>query len=211
MQHRRARSRTGLRTGILASAALSLPAVPVLAQQTGDAPPPEPAAAPTVEGAKTYTPADFARFAPRNAADMLRQVPGFIIQRPDERRGLGEAGGNVLINGRRISGKSNDALTELGRIPARSVQRIEIVDGATLNVPGLSGQVANVIATLGGTSGQFAWRPEIRTRHADPLLFRGEASLSGTTGPIEYTIGLRNEAFRFGGAGPGLIDRKSVV
>ncbi|MDP8914001.1 MAG: TonB-dependent receptor plug domain-containing protein [Pseudomonadota bacterium] len=205
MHHRRPRSRTGLRTGVFAFAAVALPGVPVLAQETGDATPPVPRVAATVEGAKTYTPADFARFAPRNAADMLRQVPGFIIQRPDERRGLGEAGGNVLINGRRISGKSNDALTELGRIPARSVQRIEIVDGATLNVPGLSGQVANVIATLGGSSGQFVWRPEIRARNADPLLLRGEASLSGTMGPIGYTIGLRNEAFRGGGAGPGLI------
>lgn len=200
-----ARRRTGLNRALAVSAAFVVPAAPLLAQDSGNAPPPQPTLPNTSAGPRIYTPADFARFAPRNAADMLRQVPGFILQRPDDRRGLGEGGGNVLINGRRISGKSNDALTELGRIPARNVTRIEIVEGATLNVPGLTGQVANVIATLGGTSGQFAWRPELRARPADPLLLRGEASLSGSSGPFGYTIGIRNEAFRGGGSGPSLI------
>src|SRR6187402_3219526 len=61
---------------------------------TGDMPPPMPtdmpitdeqidATLPPVEqtaapsGAQVYTPADFARFAPRSALDMLNQVPGF--------------------------------------------------------------------------------------------------------------------------------------
>ena len=191
---------------LMASAAVPL-AAPVLAQEmeTGDAPPPVPVVEAGTEGAKIYTPADFARFAPRSALDMLRQVPGFALQRPDQQRGLGDAGGNVLINGRRISGKSNDATAELGRIPARNVTRIEIVDGATLNIPGLSGQVANVIAKTGGRSGQFAWRPEFRPSPAGPLLLRGEASVSGSSGLIGYTVGLRNDAFRFGGAGPNLV------
>ena len=197
----------GLNSVLLASGAVLLPAVPAHAQEveSGDAPPPVPVVQAGTEGAKIYTPADFARFAPRNALDMLRQVPGFALQRADQQRGLGDAGGNVLINGRRISGKSNDAAAELGRIPARNVTRIEIVDGATLNIPGLSGQVANVIAKIGGRSGQFAWRPEFRPSPAGPLLLRGEASVSGSTGPIGYTIGLRNDAFRFGGSGPNLV------
>ncbi len=200
-----ARRRTGLSRALAVSSAVVTPALPLLAQNSGDAQPPQPTLPDTSAAPKTYTPADFARFAPKNAADMLRQVPGFVVQRPDDRRGLGEGGGNVLINGRRISGKSNDALTELGRIPARNVTRIEIVEGATLNVPGLTGQVANVIASLAGTSGQFAWRPEFRARSADPLLLRGEASLSGSSGPFGYTVGIRNEAFRGGGSGPSLI------
>ena len=119
-------------------------AAPAFAQETGDAPPPEPTLPAAVEGAKTFLPADFTRFAPRNALDMLRNVPGFTIREATQERGLGTATGNVLINGQRISGKSNDVLTELGRIPASNVTRIEIVDAATLNVPGLSGQIANV-------------------------------------------------------------------
>src|SRR3954470_16489987 len=141
------------RRAALVASLLAFPA-PLLAQE---------AAAPTAtSGARSYTPADFARFAPQNAYDMLRQVPGFVIRQADQERGLGQATGNVLINGQRISGKSNDVLTELGRIPAGNVVRIEIRDAATLNVPGLSGQIANVIVKADAFSGQFAWRPEFR-------------------------------------------------
>src|SRR5918997_849931 len=116
-----------------------------------------------VEGPKTFLPADFVRFAPRNALDMLRNVPGFTIREATQERGLGTATGNVLINGQRISGKSNDVVTELSQIPASNVVRIEIRDAATLDVPGLSGQVANVVVKAGGAmQGQFAWRPEFR-------------------------------------------------
>jgi hypothetical protein len=183
-----------------------------MAQQTGDAPPPEPTLPSNVEGPKTYTPADFTRFAPRTALDMLRQVPGFVIQSATVERGLGQASGNVLINGQRISGKSNDAVAELGRISASSVVRIEIVDGATLNIAGLSGQVANIVAKASGVKGQFEWRPEFRARNTDPILTRGAVSVSGETGPIGYTIGLRNDASGGGANGPTLIyDANNVV
>ncbi|HWH17723.1 MAG TPA: Plug domain-containing protein, partial [Allosphingosinicella sp.] len=122
------------------AASIILLSSPALAQTAAEEQLPTPTLPATVEGPKTYTPQDFARFAPKNALDMLRQVPGFIIQGASQERGLGQASGNVLINGQRISGKSNDAITELSRIPAGSVVRIEIVDGATLNIAGLSGQ-----------------------------------------------------------------------
>src|SRR3712207_6930707 len=104
---------------------------------------------------------------------MLRSVPGCTIREATQERGLGTATGNVLINGQRISGKSNDVLTELGRIPAENVTRIEILDGATLDIPGLSGQVANIVAKSGGAmSGQYAWEPSFRQRNTDPVLTR---------------------------------------
>jgi outer membrane receptor for ferrienterochelin and colicins len=153
------------------------------------------------ESTRSYIPADFARFAPRTALDMLRQVPGFIIREATQERGLGQATGNVLINGQRISGKSNDVLSELSRIPAGNVIRIEIFDGASLNIPGLSGQVANVTARASSISGQFAWRPEFRARFTKPLLTRGEVSVSGKTGPVGYTLGLQNASTRTGAGG----------
>ena len=181
--------------------AFALAASPALAQETGDAPPPQPTLPAAAGDAKTFLPADFTRFAPRNALDMLRNVPGFTIREATQERGLGTATGNVLINGQRISGKSNDVITELGRIPASNVLRIEIRDAATLDVPGLSGQVANVVVKAGGMQGQFAWRPEFRQRNTDPLLTRGEVSVSGKKGRIEYTVGLQNQSFRSGANG----------
>ncbi|HUR81424.1 MAG TPA: TonB-dependent receptor [Thermoanaerobaculia bacterium] len=154
------------------------------------------------EGRRTYTPADFVQFAPKTALDMLNRVPGFSVRAEDQERGLGEASGNVLINGQRLSGKSNDVLTELTRIPAGNVERIEIVDAASLKVPGLTGQVANVITKATGIKGQWAYRPEFRSYYTDPLFTRFELSMGGTKGPVQYTLGLDNRGNRSGAGGP---------
>src|SRR5689334_9757925 len=115
----------------LAGAALIAPA-PALAQA---AVPSDPAIAPAPQAKavtpqkRVYTLADFARFAPKNAYDMLKQVPGFSIQGVDtSNRGLGQASENVLINGQRIANKSGGAIDQLQQTPASSVDRIEIVD-----------------------------------------------------------------------------------
>lgn len=171
-----------------------------------------PAAAPTVPDApavagRDFTPADFDRFSPSTALDMVRQIPGFTIQEAEERRGLGQGGANVLINGERISGKSNDAVTALGRISAANVTRLELRDAATLNIPGLSGQVVNVVADVGGISGTFSWRPQWRLYNTDPRLYTGEIAVNGSLGAIDYTIGLSNidDSFRSGNDGPEIV------
>ena len=194
----------------LAVLCLAAPAHAQDEPDTGDAPPPaasEPVApqeAPA--GRQVYTPADFARYAPKNAADMIAQVPGFQIRESEQLRGLGQATGNVLFNGQRSSSKSDTLFTQLQRIPASTVQRIEIVDGATLDIPGLSGQVANVVFATNAMSGQFSWRPEFRPHNTDPLFTRGSVSVSGRTGAIEYEVGLDNtDAGRSGADGPTLI------
>lgn len=162
--------------------------------------PPAPSA---VSAGTVYEPVDFARFAPRTALDMVSQIPGFAIEAADERRGLGQGGDNILINGRRFSGKANDAVTALIRIPAADVARIEVVDAASLDIPGLSGRVANIITadSTPDLSGSFAWRPEFRLRLTDPALLNGEMSLSGSTGRLSYTLGLRNQHARTGARG----------
>ena len=175
------------------SLVLALAAVSGLAQTAPAAP---------ADGKRVYVPADFEQFAPRTALDMLNRVPGFAIKEEDGDRGLGDATGNVVINGQRLSGKSNDVVTELSRIPASNVERIEIVDGATLEIPGLTGQVANVIVKSGGISGQWAYRPEFRSYYTDPLFTRFEVSVSGPKGPVQYTIGLDNRGNRSGAGGP---------
>ena len=154
---------------------------------------------------RTYEAADFARFAPQTALDMLNQVQGFTIRQATVERGLGEATGNVLLNGQRISNKSDDILAQLRRIPASNVVRIEVRDGATLGIPGLSGQVANVVSRASSLRGQWAWRPEYRARFTDPLLTRFETSVSGEHGPVQYTFGLENGVNHSGAGGDTLI------
>ncbi len=189
------------------------PLTPAAAQdgETGDAPPPDPTtietpAAEAPAGREVYTPADFARYAPKNALDMLAQVPGFNIRQSEQMRGLGQATGNVLFNGQRSSSKSDSLFTLLQRIPASNVTRIEIVDGGTLDIPGLSGQVANIVFEANALSGQFSWKPQVRAHYADPLFTRGDVSLSGRSGAIEYEFGLNNDQSGRGSAGgPTLI------
>jgi outer membrane receptor for ferrienterochelin and colicins len=184
-----------MKSNLLVPALVCFLVAPLLAQTA--VPPPA-----ATEGKRSYVPADFAQFAPRTALDMLNRVPGFSIKQESLERGLGEASGNVVINGQRVSGKSNDVITELGRIPAANVERIEIVEGETLEIPGLTGQVANVIVRSTGISGQWSYRPEFRSYYADPLFTRFDISLSGTRGPVQYTLGLDNRGNRSGAGGP---------
>ena len=160
----------------------------------------------TVSQAQVYEPAYFARFAPKTAADMVGNIPGFSISGNDEdERGFGQAKQNVLINGRRVSGKSNDAETALSRISAESVVRIEIVDGATLNIPGLSGQVANVIARVDAFSGNWEVVPEFR-ENLQPSWFRGSVSANGKTeNGWSWSAALDLAEFHNGHDGPGTI------
>lgn len=174
----------------------ALVALPGLAHAQ-DAPP----SAPTPTSLRSFDPAYFAQFAPRTALDMVRQIPGFSIAEGEDRRGLGQGGSNVLINGERFSGKSNDVVAELGRIGAANVIRIELIDGATLNLPGLTGQVVNIVSKVDSLTGQFRWSPRVRFRRTDPQLLDGEVSISGKSGQIAYTLSLSNESFRNGNAG----------
>lgn len=150
----------------------------------------------------TYTPDYFARFAPRTALDMVNQIPDFALSETSDNRGLGQASQNVLVNGERVSGKTNDARTTLQQISATSVERIEIVDGATLGIPGLTGRVANVVAHSRAMHVQFHWDSQYR-RHVPDQLTVGGISMSGRIGASDITLSLSNDdGLRRGGRGP---------
>ena len=155
----------------------------------------------TENGRQIYEAVQFSRFAPQTALDMVRQIPGFSITEVSGDRGLGEASQNVLINGQRITGKSNDAQTALSRIPVSSVVRFEIADGAAFNVSGINGQVLNVVAKDGALKGNFSYRAELRDQLGlNPR--QGEINLSGKLGKGNFTFGVDNNGgFQGGGLG----------
>jgi outer membrane receptor for ferrienterochelin and colicins len=185
-----------IRIALLATATLA--ASGVATAQTPPAP------TPTTAAKRVYTPADFARFAPKTAFDMLVQVPSFTIRTTDTtQRGLGQAQENVLINGERIANKSGGAVDQLQRISAANVERIEILDAASLGIAGLSGQVANVVLkTATQSSGQFEWNPAFRAHYAKPEWLGGSISYSGKSGPVDYTVSLKNNYGRGAFGGP---------
>lgn len=77
-----------------------------------------------------YQPDYFAQFAPSNALDIVRRVPGFVLEETNtEVRGFSGAAGNIVVNGARPSSKTETLGAMLGRIPARQVLRVEVGPG----------------------------------------------------------------------------------
>lgn len=174
----------------------------------------QPAAAAANGDAQVFEPAYFAQFAPRNALDMVDRIPGFSISGGNDQgqRGLGQATQNVIVNGERLSSKSESVRDQLRRIPATDVVRIEILDGNATSIPGLTGQVANVVYTSNGASGQFEWTTGFRPHNTEAQLFGGEISVIGSSGALDYTVSLSNENNRFGADGPvSITDRDGAL
>lgn len=154
---------------------------------------------PQVTGTNSFAPDFFESYAPRTASDMIARIPGFQIISSSSKRGLGQGGANILINGERISGKTS-ASTQLLRINAANVVRIEIIDGTSLDIPGLTGEVANIITKSTGLSGSWSWDPQIRD-YLSPVLLKGSVTVSGETGNLSYSVRLKNHSFHFGNGG----------
>lgn len=75
---------------------------------------------------QSYAPDYFRQFQATSAMDMATRLPGFVFDGGNPSRG---AAGNVLINGKRPTSKT-DALSDvLGRIPAAAVERIDVING----------------------------------------------------------------------------------
>ena len=196
-----------LATSTLAIAAML--ATPALAQDGASSDGADAAVEATASttGARVYEPTYFSQFAPRNALDMVARIPGFAIAGGDDNglRGLGQATQNVVVNGARFSSKSESVEDQLRRIPAGDVIRIEMVDGNTLDIPGLTGLVANVVYKTGGVSGQFRWNTGFRPYNTEAQLYGGEISMTGSDGALDYTVSLSNPNDRFGADGQVLI------
>lgn len=108
----------------------------------------------------SYPAAFFADIQAQNALDMLARVPGFTLVASENLRGFGDAAGNVLINGARPATKDVPLAEVLRRIPARTVERIDLLDGAATGLQGGGSRlVANVILKAStGSSGTLRLR-----------------------------------------------------
>ena len=161
---------------------------------------------------QTYYPEDFSQFVPRSALDLVKQVPGFNIDEGGGDRGFGQADTNVLINGRRVSGKSNGPAEALERLSVDSVIRLEVVDGASLDIGGISGQVVNVItAAEKETTGLFRYTPRFRPTGAnsEERLREFTVAMTGGDDESEWTVQVANEQRIFSDAGDEVV-RDSV-
>lgn len=144
----------------------------------------------TVSFPATY----FAEFSPVTVNDMLDRVPGIdlILQTTnngsDGDRGLG-ASAQILINGKRLAGKANEARSQLDRISADQVERVEIIRGSSsgLDVQN-TGQLVNVVLRESISRSNLTMQLSgtyFDDSHTEP---GGSLALSGQTGEWTYLI-----------------------
>lgn len=168
------------------------------------------------EGRVIYGREYFAQFSVISADDLLKRIPGVQdLLDFDEggERGFGSTGAQVLINGQRLSGKSNDVQSTLERIQARQVLRIEVISG---NAPGLDvrseGRVVNVVLEQDTTTTYRSWEGSISRYSVNVWKPGGKASYAGAWRSLDYIFGLeakprtnpkpRSDIFFIPGAAP---------
>ena len=150
------------------------------------------------DGAKvTYEAVFFEPYQTVNAADMLRWVPGGAALLPDsnrgrrdneDKRGFGSGGDQVLINGKRISGKSNDIGSAMQRIQSSIVSRIEVIRGTTAGLDVRSeGTLINVVLTEEISAGSGSWQLHSGF-YGDTTEFDGLVSYSSSAGSLNYLV-----------------------
>lgn len=138
----------------------------------------------------TYRSEFFSRYAPVTALDMVQNLPGFEIDDGDGTRGFAGAAGNILINGERVSAKSETPSDLLSRIPAADVEQIVVIRGQGGGLD-LRGQavVANIIRRSDQNSG--TWFLALRNNQPGRRVFpRSEGTYALNLGALKLTSGI---------------------
>ena len=144
-----------------------------------------------------YDPAFFSQYAPITALDMVNNLPGFTIQNgASGTRGFDATTGNVLLNGKRASSKSESASDQLSIIPADDVLRIQLLQGQ-LSSYDLVGQTlaVNVIRKSSGATGTVTLEGRMHQPSTAVRPFVG-LSYSSKLGDFDYTASLDLENYQ---------------
>ncbi|NNE38828.1 MAG: TonB-dependent receptor, partial [Gammaproteobacteria bacterium] len=146
---------------------------------------------PGEEEVVVYNASFFQRYSPNTALDMIKQVPGFILDDGSALRGLGASAGNVLINDRRPSAKQDLPSLILSRIPASQVERIELIRGQVRDID-LQGEpvLANIIL-VNNSEAAISWEALWRHNLDISDTFEGAMSISDRWHDIDYNAGIR--------------------
>ncbi len=149
-----------------------------------------------------YSPEYFLPYNVVTARDQLERIPG--LQEifgdenggggDDEQRGFGNSGDQILINGKRLSGKTNDIGSAMDRIQARSVVRIEVIRGTVAGLDVRSqGRVVNVVLDGALVTGVGSWQATVDRYVDDSYGGGGEVSYNGDVASLNYLLSLQGE------------------
>ncbi len=146
----------------------------------------QPALAAEEQGVTVYPSQFFAQSRPATAYDMITRLPGFNFDGGNSARGLAGTAGNVLVDGARPIAKNDSLSTILQRIPASSVERIEVIRGGAANID-MQGQsvLANVIRKT-GASNQLVLNGQVTYLGSGQWNPGGSLEYHGSSGGLSY-------------------------
>ncbi len=141
-----------------------------------------------------YAPSYFAGSSPASALEMVNLLPGFnLVEADTSVRGYSGAQGNVLIDGRPPASKQDKLSDTLKRIPAASVERIELMRPGTegIDMQGYA-LLANVVRKVSTAARMRTEVQYVAFRHGQnaPKL-AGEMSIGKT-----YVLDLSAQMYR---------------
>ena len=144
----------------------------------------------------TYPASYFAEYGAVSVSDMLNRIPGIGLALEGNQvpsfggndRGLG-AEGQILINGKRLAGKANEASSQLDQISADQVEYIEIIRGTSgdLDVRN-TGQLVNIVLKGERSNSNISTELGFNSFHDGKLKPLGNISFSGQTGQLDYLL-----------------------
>lgn len=151
----------------------------------------------------------FSEFGPVTLLDMLERIPDAKQILDDSsggngggggnsKRGFGSGGDQILIGGKRLSGKANNISDTLARVSANNVKQIQLIRGAIEGLDVQSeGLVINVILDANASTSTTFWK-------AGGVYYEGHGvsptftvSHSGSTGNLEYMVGVEKKHWEF--------------
>ena len=154
-----------------------------------------------------YTADYFAQWSPVTAQDMMNRIPGmnsggggFSGGGPGGPggggpggggggRGLGGGGGNqILIDGKRVAGKANEANSQLSRISADKVLRIELIRGTATDLDVRGDQIVNIVLSEALSSRSYSYEANTDLNDDGRLQPGGKFAVNGQYGGLNYLL-----------------------
>ncbi|MGD8326996.1 MAG: outer membrane beta-barrel protein [Sphingomonadales bacterium] len=127
------------------------------------------------------------------ALDIIQRIPGGAQIASSggnsNARGFSNNDDRILIDGKRISGKSNDGNDALERITIEQIERIELIRGGNPDIK-VSSQAAiiNIVLREGSSKNAGSYETQFRTTRGGAAAIGAKISYGGQYGKLDYFL-----------------------
>ncbi|MCW8194414.1 TonB-dependent receptor [Proteobacteria bacterium 005FR1] len=141
----------------------------------------------------TYPASYFSHYDPVTALDILNRIPGIdsvLSSGGGGGRGLGAGDSPILIDGKRIAGKSNSGSDVLGRIAAKQIEHVEIIRGSSADLDvRTAGPIVNIVMKEGASRSSVSVEANA-IGYGGEVHPGGSISAGGQSGSLNYLASL---------------------